>query len=298
MRRTHPLAIRLARALREAGHNVTSRRLERWHAAGLGFPEDAPFEEQLAYYSAVASISRSGRDADLTARRLAARGYACPKLRPAILAELGISPVAPDQPQVELDLSSGPSGDPAFAELEAIASWVAASTGGLPPLMVQVVDTLRRNALRHAERIGESAEQIFHSFVVNVLFHLVGGEFYNPKAIAAVLNVDPGGIGSADLDLVNTHFRVSVQDVDEAYRSAPIEDIVRMAQLIAGNAHAVLDYLGVTGGTEAEIEDLAATFAPAALYFAGLLRQVFDDFPADVPVLPPRPRRPALEAAS
>jgi hypothetical protein len=193
-----------------------------------------------------------------------------------------------------LDLSTGLSGDAPFALVEQIARSMTASTDGLPPLMTKVDHAFRRNATRFADKLGEPGEDIHHSFVVNALCHLMGGDFYNGKALAAVLNVDPDEIGDDVVDFVNTELRIVPSEIDEAYRSAPIDDIVEVAQRLREFAPLALGHIGVTDASDADIEDLAAIFAPAGVYFVNLLRAKFDDFPELLPSIVAPTLRPEL----
>ena len=209
MNRNSNHAKRLSATLVKEGYNAIPRRLERWCLDGLGPAADTNFSVQVAHFAQLTTISKSGRDADAAARRLAARGYACERLRSALLDELDIPPVAGPPSLGALDLSSGPSGDPGFAAVEHLAEWMTADTVGLPPLMVRIVQTLRRNAERHAAEIGEQADVIFQSFVVNALCHLLGGEFYNGRALEAVCNLEHGDITPEVLDVINATMRLT-----------------------------------------------------------------------------------------
>lgn len=280
MRRTSQLAIGITKALARQGHTIEPRRLERWCADGLGAAEQLSFEVQVAHYAQLSHLSRSGHDVDVTARRLAARGFGCARLRGSLLGAFGVG--AFDRPTPTIDLSTSPSADENFAVVERIAHAMVADSRGLPPLMVKAVAALRRNAMRYSEQLGESADEILHSFIVNNLCRMLGDELYNPKALAAVLNIDPAAFGSEALDLLNRG-RVIPTDIDESYRSASIEDIVAVAQLGREHGPELLDHLGITGVSEAEIEELAATFAPLVVYLVKLGRSQFDDFPALLP---------------
>lgn len=280
--------------LRKQGHaEVTPRRLERWCAAGLGPLEGLEFSCQLAHFAAVAAISRSGRDAEVTARRLAARGFPSERLRASVLSELGIDPIGKSSSVPTIDLSSSPSGDSGFAFVEHIAHSMMVDTVGPPPLMARVFRALHRNAIRHAEELGEPADVIFHSFLVNGLAHIMGGDYYNGKAMAAVLNLDVEVMSFDVLDVMNTGLRICPRELEDTYRNAPLEQIVAMAQRIRAWAPGVLEHLGVTGAEAAEIEDLSAVFAPAAIHFVHLLQAVFDDFPQELPTLGAASRAPA-----
>jgi hypothetical protein len=123
MRRTSALANQLSFALQARGLNVQPRRLEGWAAAGLAADEEMPIEEQVAHYASLVRLSGPGRDADTTAVRLAANGHRCLRLRAALLRRLGVS----SDPAViaPIDLSTSPSGDEAFHEIEGLATAMA-----------------------------------------------------------------------------------------------------------------------------------------------------------------------------
>ena len=67
---------------------------------------------------------------------------------------------------------------------------------------------------------------------------------------------------------------------EDSYRNTPISEIVMAARLITERAPAVLDHLGVRGVDNGDLEDLAAVFAPPAVYLisliAGTVEGVFD----------------------
>lgn len=107
MKRSAAEAKRLARALINEGHNVTPRKLERWSQQELGPAGPSDFSALVQHYAEVESLSKRGRDGDLVARRLAARGFACERLRGAILREFGIPTeppsVIPPMPDLSTD---------------------------------------------------------------------------------------------------------------------------------------------------------------------------------------------------
>ncbi|HVX23317.1 MAG TPA: hypothetical protein VHB02_18395 [Acidimicrobiales bacterium] len=290
MKRNSQLTIRLQKSLVKQGRAVTTRKLERWSIDELGPLDESDFSGLVAHYAQVADLSSIGRDKDTVARRLAARGFACKRLRPAILRELGITPETPLLVPALPDLSSGPSGDAAFAAIEHFAEVMATDTRGLPALLVKVVKALQRNASERASQVGESPEQILHSYFVNALVHLMGDNYYNGRAMEAVLGLDDGAVSVEVLDLLNTGLRVSMPALDNTYRTAPVEQIAFMAQRMTAWAPLLLDHLEVIGVKTAEIEDLATVFAPAAVYFANLLREAFDDFPDDYVIEAPLPQ--------
>jgi hypothetical protein len=291
MKRNSQLTIRLEKSLVKQGHAVTARKLERWSIDELGPLDESQFTGLVAHYAQVADVSSIGRDTDTVARRLAARGIVCKRLRPAILTELGITPDQPLVVPAPAELSSGPSGDAGFAAIEHFAKVMATDTRGIPPLLVKVIKALRRNASERACHLGESPEQIVHSYFVNTLVHLLGDNSYNGQALEAVLGLDRGVASIEVLDVLNTRLRVSIPVLDNAYRTVPVEQITLMPQRMTAWAPVFFDYLGVVGVKTAEIEDLATIFAPAAVYFANLLHEAFDDdFPDDFVLEAPWPQ--------
>lgn len=256
MKRSALHTIRLSSTLAKEGHpGATPRRLERWSKDGLGPSKTLSFRGEVTHFAQVDELSRVGRPADLVSRRLAARGFACERLRGAILRELGISPepspVMPPMP----DLSSGPSGDAAFAAVEHLAHAMVADTRGLPPLMVRGLGALYRNATHRAERLGEPAEVIFHSFLVNGLVHLMGGDYYNGEALEAVLGLDRGVLSADMLHTMNTQLRISLPAIDKVYRTVSGTQIVLMAQRLTEWAPHMLRYLGISGAKQAVNHD-------------------------------------------
>jgi hypothetical protein len=288
MKRSAEDTKRLAKALVNQGHNVTARMLERWSQQRLGPIGLLDFSELVRHYAEVDSISKRGREGDLVARRLAARGFASQRLRGAILREMGITPEPPSVMPRVIDLSDGPSGDAGFASLEQMAHDMLADTGWMPPLMAKVVKALYRNAAERAEQLGESADAIFHSFLVNVLFHLMGHDYYNTEALEAVIGVGQGSISVDELDAMNaSKLRISIPTFEDAYRTVPVEDIAFIAHRLTTWVPHLLRYLKVTGVDQAEIEDVTVSLAPAAICFVNLLREAFDDFPDEpVPLAP------------
>lgn len=293
VKRNAEQTIRLARTLAKEGHRVTPRKLERWSHQGLGPTATTDLQFLVRHYGQVASLSTTGRDADVVARRLAARGYPCDRLRGAILAELGIPSHPPPTMPPVLDLSSEPSGDAAFAALEEMAQAVVADTPGLPPLMVKVLQALYRNAAERSKELGEPASAIFHWFIVNSLAHLLGCDYYNGAAMEAVLGLANGTISVTDLDVMNSAPRMSIPDLEDTYRTVPVEEIAFVAHRLTMWVPHLLRYLEVTGASEAEIEELVPVLTPGAIYYANLLRNAFDAFPDEpFPLAPPLPALP------
>jgi hypothetical protein len=133
-----------------------------------------------------------------------------------------------------------------------------------------VTDLLRRNAFKHADKLGEPGDAVFHSFIVSGLVQLFGGDAYNEKAMGAVMDIDPDEIGPDYLEFVNT-LRVSAGDMLNTCRHAPLEQVVAVAAWIRERAPVAVSYFGISDVTEEELDDLSATFAPILLYGFGVL---------------------------
>lgn len=287
VKRTTPEARHLTRTLVKEGYShATERRLERWtHENHLGPQDDADFQTKLEHFRALAKISRSGVDADVTARRLAARGFACERLRPAILRELGLAPL--EDGEVIVQSEPDPNTDTGFAAIELLASSIDDDTKGVPPLLVQIMKALKRNARRRASETGRTADEIFHSFLVNGLSHLMGGDIYDPGAFAAVFDVEAGEVPLYVIDEINARIRPNMHDIDETYRNIAVERVVLISQRLTQWAPSLLDHLEITRATDAEIEDLATMMAPFLSYFFDLLRGAYEDFPDELSWDPP-----------
>jgi hypothetical protein len=194
----------------------------------------------------------------------------------------------PGEPVPKLDLSTGPSGDAPFAFVEQLARSLR-GTGGLEPAAAKIVTALEQNAQRYEQSLGEPRGDVMHAFLVNELCHLFGDNIYDPEPIAAVLNLDPKSIDGDELISFLNELRIDPPAIEEEYRSAPIDDVVYVAGALLSIAPEVIRHLGIVGLIDAEVEDLAATFAPLGVHFARLLRARFDDFPLVLPSAEPSP---------
>ena len=277
MRRTSQLAVDLSATLANAGLAISGRRLEGWTFDQLGPDESLPIIEQVAHYGALAKVAGPGRGrkADVAARRLAAHGFTCRRLRGALLRAFDIAEVG--QPEVLLDFSTEESTDAAFERLEEIAQGMATSIEQIPLPMRRVVEKFRRNVYQSASAMGESGEDIFLSAIANFLCPLLGGEIYDGRPIAAMFGVDPTEVEPEVVEFVNQHLRITTWEVDEAYRTAPLDQIVILARWLRERAHLAVSFLGLQTATESQLDELAAMFAPYALFILGVVSSRFDD---------------------
>jgi hypothetical protein len=177
-----------------------------------------------------------------------------------VLADLGDAVSVPT-----LDFASGPEGDASFGFIESEVQNMLAHADNLPPVAVGLVRAMLANEARHSPKLeGEVAVSTLYSAMVSSLCHLMGGNFYNLKGMAALLNLDPNEITAQDEDALNQVGRFDVSELEAAYRSAPIDDIVTATQLLRENGREVLNHIGLYNITDAQIEDGATALAPAA----------------------------------
>jgi len=277
VRRTSQLAIRISATLATAGADVSPRRLEGWALEGLGADEQRPFGEQIAHCQALAELAGPGRgrDADAAALRLAAHGYACRRLRGALLRGIGIAEVG--CPELRLDFETEESADAAFEHLEEIACGIATAIEDVPLPIRRIIDKLRRNAHEGAWRIGESGEDAFKSAIVNLLCLLLGGEVYDARPIAVVFGMDPAEIAPDAVDFVNQRLRVTAWELDEAYRTEPLAVVVSMAQWLREHAHLAVSFLGLETAPQSHIDEFAALSAPYAVHILRVIASGLDD---------------------
>jgi hypothetical protein len=277
MRRTSHLAVDISTTLANTGLAISVRRLEGWTLDRLGPDESLPIIEQVAHYSALAKVAGPGRgrNADVAALRLAAHGFACRRLRGALLRAFNIAEVG--QAEVLLDFSTEESTDVAFEQLEEIARGMAASIEQIPLPMRRVVEKLRRNVYQAASGMGESGEDIFRSAIVNFLCPLLGGEIYDGRPIAAMFGVDPAEVEPEAVEFVNQRLRITTWELDEAYRNAPLDQVVVLARWLRERAHLAISFLGLERATESQLDELAAMLAPYALFVLSVISSQFED---------------------
>lgn len=273
MRRSSSLAVEISTAV----PGVSARRLEGWSHDGLGADRRLPFADQVAHYRQLAELAGPGRgrSADVAALRLAAHGFVCDRLRGALLRSLNISDVA--RPEIPLDLSSGESGDVAFNQIEEVAHAISTSLREIPLPMRHVVERLRRNVYDVSARMGEPGEAVFRSAIVNFLCLLLGGEIYDAQPIAAMFGVDPSAVEPDTVDFINQNFRVTTWEIDEAYRSTPLDQIAVMAKWLRERADLTIPVLGLDVASASQLDQLAALLAPYVLHVISMIAPRSDE---------------------
>ena len=125
--------------------------------------------------------------------------------------------------------------------------------------------------------MGESGEDVFRSAIVNFLCLLLGGEIYDTRPIAAMFGVDPQEVEPDTVDFVNQRLRITTWEIDETYRTVPLDQVAAMAQWMRERAHVAAPFLGLETATECQLDVLAALFAPYALHILGVVSSQFDD---------------------
>jgi hypothetical protein len=268
----------LAKAI-SAQTGIRARRIETWTIEGLGADSKLPTDEQIPHYFKLATIAGPGRakNADLAARRLAAHGFECSRLRPALLNEV----IGESNGDVltSNDLSTEESEDEAFREYDSIAKGLASSVDALPSALRLVVRKFRQNAYRSSRSTNESGEQVFHSAIVSFLHLFNGGEVLNVEAIAAMFGVDPSEL-DADAIAFIEQLGITFQNIEDAYRTTSLEDIVAMAKWLREHIHVAAEFFGIAKASDSMLDDLATQFAPVVLCLIEPFVNTFDDFAA------------------
>jgi hypothetical protein len=243
---------------------VTPRRLEGWTLEGLSCDEHLPLETQAVFYRELANVAGPGRGrtADSAARRMAARGFVCTRLRGALLRGMELSEVS--EPTAPWDLSTEEAADAASPQIEKVAQSMTAMISEVPQPLRRLIEQVRRNVYASASRQGSSGEELFHSLIVDFLNLFLGGELWDPTPFAAMFGREPSELDPDALDFVNQH-RMTIADLNDAYRSFPLTQIAAMAKWLRSKAELAATLLGVQDLTPILLDELSAVMAPCAL---------------------------------
>ena len=142
----------------------------------------------------------------------------------------------------------------------------------LPVAFVKMLKSLQRNADSYPSQ-NEAGTSNFHSSLVSIISYFFGGDLFNAKALAAMVNVDPADADETDLDFWNQLDRINWEDVDRAYLMLPVPVIVAMATFLRGSAAGPLRHLGVNTLAESEVDVLCVVFAPPLVCMVGLFHE-------------------------
>jgi hypothetical protein len=251
---------KLAKAL-SAQTGIRARRIETWTIEGLGPDPLLLFEEQLPHYLELDKIAGPGRsnNYDLAARRLAAHGFKSSRLRTALLSL--VIDESNDNITMLIDRSTEESVDAMYREYDSVATSLVSSVDALPPALRLVVQKLRQNAYQGSASTNETGDQVFHSAVVSLLNLFNGGEVLNGEATAAMLGFDPTEFDMDAFTFIE-QLGLTFQNLEHAYRTMSLEDIVAMAEWLRDHILVAAEYFGITKAPDSVLDDLATQFAP------------------------------------
>ena len=90
------------------------------------------------------------------------------------------------------------------------------------------------------------------------------------------------GVDSAEVEpdtvvYLDEYLSITTWDVDEAYRGLPLTQMIVMARWLRERAHFAVSFLGLERATEAQLDELAAVFAPYALHILRVVSSRFED---------------------
>jgi hypothetical protein len=182
-----------------------------------------------------------------------------------------------EQLQANFDLSTERSTDEAFEKFDQLVDLIRLAEDGFPPLIRRVLKEFRGNALSVGSSTGDTAEESFHSALVNVFYLMFGGKIYNPNAISSVFGFGDSDVEPGVADIVCERFRIDLSDVGRAYRSIPIDEITAMAKWLRDRASIFITYFHLESIGEVEVDETAALAAPYAIYLLGALSPLIND---------------------
>jgi hypothetical protein len=171
------------------------------------------------------------------------------------------------------DWSSEEQADPIFEVVEARAR-AAASVGH--PFFQRLRGAMLRNAQRHVNSTGETAEEILHSLFVSIGWVLAGGELYNTQAWAAAFNLD--GVDDEEFAGLMEALRPNQACLENEYRIIPLGNVAAIAAWLVGAAPEFLNHIGARDIPEAELEEWCCAFAPYAAHVVALLEPRLGQF--------------------
>jgi len=203
---------------------------------------------------------------------MAARGFACPRVSEAIRRELGIDDAEAVSDLPNVDVSTAPSGDPGFAELEEAAFELERDLEQMPGPFARLFGSLQANAARQARGLDETGEAVFHSGLVNLLCALVGDGMYDPRFFVAIMGDDPKSVEPRLMeDLNGLCESFSLKGMLDAYFSVPPELIAWTAPRLRPMVMAMVGD-GDSGSThDDELDWLSVTYSPVAVYSARII---------------------------
>jgi hypothetical protein len=258
---------------------ISARRIEAWTIQRLGPIPQLAISEQIPHFLELRTLVRRGRsnNADLVARRLAAHGFVCERLRTALFDE--VDSQSPDSVNLNFDLSTEESTDEAFRNYDVVARAVASTVNDAASPIRPMVKMFRRNISKAEKNSGNNGEQVFRSALVSLLHFSNGGEILDEEAVAVMFGMETSNVESDALEFM-AKLNVSLRDIDDAYTRLRLEDVVTMSKWIRDRIHIVAEFLGVANAPDSKPDDLSTYFSPMALLVLERSFTVIEDAPA------------------
>lgn len=265
MKRNSEIATRIVEDLRIQGIILRPRRLEGWTHNKLGPLPGTLYLKQLKHFATLAELARPRRSADLIAILMAAHGFACERLCGAIMREVGLTDRVFEMPTI--DLSTGPSGDEGFAVLEKIACEIESQPREIPAPLENLVLALQSNVRYYSEKLGEPADHVLQSALMNFLCATMGGSIYNLKATAAAVGVDPDAIDQKSSEDLGQIFReLSILDIAAEYRSISPEVVAKTSQELRPILNEMFWSREKNSLSEHHLDWFSVVFSPVFIY--------------------------------
>lgn len=258
---------------------ISTRRIENWTIQRLGPSPQLTISDQIHHFLELQKLVRRGRSnsADLVARRLAARGFACERLRTAFFDE--VEAPSSDNVNLNFDLSTEESTDEAFRNYDVVARAVAYAVNDAASPIRPIVKVFRRNISLAEKRSVDNGEQVFHSALISLLHFSNGGEILDEEAVAVIFGMETSDVEPDALEFM-AKLNISWGDIDDAYSRLRLEDVVTMSKWIRDRIHIVAEFLGVANAPDSKLDDLSAYFAPMALLVLERSFTIISDAPA------------------
>jgi hypothetical protein len=258
---------------------ISTRRIENWTIQRLGPSPQLTISDQIHHFLELQKLVRRGRSnsADLVARRLAARGFACERLRTALFDE--VEAQSSDNVNLNFDLSTEESTDEAFRNYDVVARAAACAVNDAASPIRPIIKMFRRNILMAENKLVDNGEQVFHSALISLLHFSNGGEILDGEAVAVMFGLETSNVEPDALEFM-ARLNISLGDIDDAYSRLRLEDVVTMSKWMRDHIHIVAEFLGVANAPDSKLDDLSTYFAPVALLVLERSFTIISDAPA------------------
>lgn len=255
---------------------ISTRRIENWTIQRLGPNPQLAISEQIPHFLELQKLVRRGRsnNAGLVARRLAAHGFVCERLRTALFDE--VEAQSPDSVNLNFDLSTEESTDEAFRNYDVIARAAASAANDAASPIRPVVKMFRRNISKAEKKLDSSGEKIFRSALVSLLHFSNGGEILDEEAVAVMFGMEASDVEPDAIEFM-AKLNISLRDIDDAYTRLRLEDVVAISKWIRDRINIVAEFLGVANAPDSKLDNLSTYLAPMALLVLERTFTVIDD---------------------